>query len=103
MSLPVPRSKPDATNSSLLTAIPGLAIPGLKSSEADSIAMNNYYKMKPVLMIEETQGSMETYSGLGVREVLSGMWFVKQGRVSRNGYFIMEIMSKAGGRVYEGW
>lgn len=74
MSLPVPWSKPDATNSSLLTAIPGLAIPGLKSSEADSIAMNNYYKTKPVLMIEET------YSGLGVREVLSGMWFVKQGR-----------------------
>lgn len=58
----------------MLTTMPGLAISGLKSSEADSIAMSNYYKMEPVLMIEEAQGTMETYSGLGVREVLlSGM------------------------------
>lgn len=98
MFLPVPCSKPDATNSSMLTAIPGL-----KSSEADSIAMSNYYKMKPELMVEEAQGTMETYSGLRVREVLSGMQFVTQSRVSRNGYFIMEMMSEAGGIVYQGW
>lgn len=84
----------------MLTAMPGSAMSGLKSREADSIAMSNYYKMKPVLMIEEPQGTMETYSG---HEVLSGMWFVKQSRVGRNGYFITEIMSKAGGIVCEGW
>ena len=41
------------------------ATPGLKSSEADSITVSNYNKMKPVLMIEEAQGMMETYSGQG--------------------------------------
>ena len=59
----MPCSRPDAGDSSTVTVIPGL-----KSSEADSIAIHNYYKLKQVLMIEEAQGTMGTYSDLEVRE-----------------------------------
>lgn len=67
-SYQVPCSKLVARDSSMFTIIPDL-----KSSEADSITVSNYNKMKPVVMTKEAQGKVESYSGLRVREVLSSM------------------------------
>lgn len=77
-------------------------IPDLKSSEADSITVSNYNKMKPVVMTKEAQGKVESYSGLRVREVLSSMWIVKLSRGSRDGYFIVQMVSEAEGTICEG-
>ena len=49
-------SRPEGGDSSIVTVIPGL-----KSREADSIAISNYCKLKQVLMIVESQGTMGTH------------------------------------------